>query len=621
MIRFDSNNWHESDHPRDEIGQFSKKAGGSIVHERENNSSLPSARQSVEANIFSLSSNAPSHKGYALIDGKLKKSNVDIPFLGANGWGKDKRLFLINKKPYVGEYGAPKERPLRELTETEKEEIKDKATSSLEETRRAVHAEQIKFEKEATNLGERLADRGYKVRVVHPEDSTSRYVYVSGQNGTIKIRFADHSQAIEGSKEVGGYSRKLGVRHEAADYSIDPWTRRHANHSDVDAETFVKTRLEPFDADLLERKDSNDKGAIENKTATLIAAGGILLLDTEGRVLFLKRSKGSDMPGTWCFPGGKVEDGEDVLTAAVRECKEETGYDADPKTLRYWTQRCKDDVDFTTYLCKGVATFAPHLGPDDNPEHVAYAWAPIDSPPEPLHPGAWVSLARFSMNELGVAKAIAAGELTSPQHYMNIDLFALRISGTGVAFRNEKKDPDSGKVLQKEEFVYRRPENYLTEEFLERCNGLPVVLMHPGKAVLDSDEFASRIVGTILYPYIRDDEVWGVAKIYDAASAEMMRRMPLSTSPGVLLGNGDQKLKLEDGTNMLLEGAPSLVDHLAICAHGVWDKDGPAAGVESNGVEDVPLAPKPIGEDVMRAIACGIALMNTKASIASISNI
>ncbi len=48
----------------------------------------------------------------------------------------------------------------------------------------------------------------------------------------------------------------------------------------------------------------------------------VAVLDA-GRVLLTQRS---DLP-VWCLPGGFVDDGESVATAAVREVREETGLD------------------------------------------------------------------------------------------------------------------------------------------------------------------------------------------------------------------------------------------------------------------------------------------------------
>lgn len=354
----------------------------------------------------------------------------------------------------------------------------------------------------------------------------------------------------------------------------------------------------------------------------IVRAAGIMIADAAGRVLFLKRGAGGDNPGQWCFPGGRIEEGESALDAAVRETQEEAGYKADPKKLLPWTRRISqretlgaeptpirstdatevapppgvataapsaspdvypapDQVDFETFLAAGVDEFVPVLGPEGSPEHTAYAWAPPGDAPEPLHPGCKIALAKLSMNELQIAESIRAGELVSPQRYKNVWLFNMRITGTGLAHRGEKKDED-GKVIQEEEWAYRRPENYLNPEFLARCNGLPVIWMHPNGGEMDSAEFSDRIVGTMMLPYVRGDEVWGIAKVYDDDAASMMLEEQLSTSPMVVLrGGGDtKKMVLEDGRTLVLEGKPSLLDHLAICKRGVWDKGGEPSGIE-----------------------------------------
>jgi len=188
-----------------------------------------------------------------------------------------------------------------------------------------------------------------------------------------------------------------------------------------------------------------------------------------------------------------------------------------------------------------------------------------------LHPGVNIALSRFDMDELHVAKAIIAGELTSPQWYNdNLFLIALRITGTGASYRTAH-----------EEYVWRDPSIYMTPEFLERCQGLPVVFDHPDGSLLNTKEFLDRMVGTIFLPYLKPEvnEVWGIAKILDVKAAELLATDKMSTSPAVLcLG---QKLPMKDGKMLLVEDKPHFLDSLAICPLGVWDKGRPAAGVES----------------------------------------
>ena len=195
------------------------------------------------------------------------------------------------------------------------------------------------------------------------------------------------------------------------------------------------------------------------------------------------------------------------------------------------------------------------------------------------HPGLQVALYMLAPDELVVARLMATGELPSPQNYHNVKLYNMRVTGTGVSFRPALN-----------EYVYRKPENYLTQEFLDRCNGLAVIVKHPAGSIMDSDEFIDRVAGTVFLPYIKGDEVWAVVKIYDAEAIKEMEERQLSTSPAVLLSGGE-KMELEDGSHLLIEGKPKLLDHLAIgIERGVWDKGGPASGIEQSNLDDAPRA-------------------------------
>ena len=106
----------------------------------------------------------------------------------------------------------------------------------------------------------------------------------------------------------------------------------------------------------------------------MIQAAGILFLTAAGQVLLLKRSAEGDHAGAWCLPGGKLEEGETALEAALRETREETGFsldsDAAPSEL---TRRQAEGVDFTTFLCRIAAPFPVTL----DGEHTDYAWLPL----------------------------------------------------------------------------------------------------------------------------------------------------------------------------------------------------------------------------------------------------
>lgn len=165
------------------------------------------------------------------------------------------------------------------------------------------------------------------------------------------------------------------------------------------------------------------------------------------------------------------------------------------------------------------------------------------------------------MNELETAKAIATGQIPSPQVLGNMVLFGLRITGTGAAWREKWN-----------EYVYRNPGNYLNADFLERCAGLPVIFNHPEGDILTSDNFKQHIIGTIIYAYVQDNEVWGIARINDTDAALSIIDDNLSTSPTFILSKDNQKRITLDDMTVLIEGKPELLDHIAICKEGVWNK-------------------------------------------------
>lgn len=303
-------------------------------------------------------------------------------------------------------------------------------------------------------------------------------------------------------------------------------------------------------------------------------AAGILFATPGKDVLLIKRSGTGDHGGQWAFPGGGIEEGEGAEEAARRECREEIDITHNGPVM-YWTRRVRDDVDFVTFLARVPECFGEIKL---NDEHTDYRWvnyqAALYGDDFNLHPGARIALLRFDMDELDIAEAIRDDELSSPQPYENMWLYDMRITGTGLAYRKGRK-----------EYVWRDESLYLTERFLRRCNGLNVILEHPkGKNTVDTEEFRNRIIGNILLPYIKHDieEVWGIAKIYDATAADMMLDGDISTSPAVVFRDQTVNETVEDdgGNKLLIEGNPSLLDHLAVCVQGVWDKGGAPTGVE-----------------------------------------
>jgi hypothetical protein len=295
----------------------------------------------------------------------------------------------------------------------------------------------------------------------------------------------------------------------------------------------------------------------------MTVAAGILFKSPNGNVLFCRRTDGLG----WAFPGGVLKPPETIESCAVRECLEETGY-LTGHAGRLLTRRVRDDVDFTTFLYDCDDEFVPKL----NHEHDAYVWLnPDHAGSLNLHSGCHIALRKMKgMNELELAEAIRDQELVSPQYIENVMLVDMRISGTGFSYRPKLN-----------EWVFRRDTVYLTPEFLRRCSGIPIILEHPATQILNSDEFSKRVVGTMFVPYVKGDEVWGIAKVYDKRAQIAVNNFELSTSPSVVFRDikVNYNIEMEDGSNLLVEGNPSFVDHLAICEKGVWDKGGDASGI------------------------------------------
>ena len=97
---------------------------------------------------------------------------------------------------------------------------------------------------------------------------------------------------------------------------------------------------------------------------------GVLFSTPDGQILLLRRAADDEDGGEWSIPGGKVEDGETTLQAAVRETEEETGYKVNPDDLVEWTRRRRNGFIFTTYRTMVMEPFAVTL----SDEHDASQW-------------------------------------------------------------------------------------------------------------------------------------------------------------------------------------------------------------------------------------------------------
>ena len=169
------------------------------------------------------------------------------------------------------------------------------------------------------------------------------------------------------------------------------------------------------------------------------------------------------------------------------------------------------------------------------------------------------------MKDLEIAREFEAGTRTDPVMSNGYMLIPLRITGTG-----EKEREYKGR-----KYNFIRPLNdFQSEDFLKECCGLPITVGHPKEGMVLADNF-DGVVGTVFYPFIKEEEVWGVCKIYKP-EVFLMEEIQ-STSPLVL---SDNHLS-EDGD--LVEDFQH-INHVALVKEGFWDKkeDGQITQIGEN---------------------------------------
>ncbi len=96
----------------------------------------------------------------------------------------------------------------------------------------------------------------------------------------------------------------------------------------------------------------------------------------DGAVLLIKRAPRSETdPGRWDLPGGKMDYGEQITDALVRETQEETGLTVTPGRPFHVTHFTKDPfwVTSVTFECP---RFEGEIRYSD--EHVGHTWLALD---------------------------------------------------------------------------------------------------------------------------------------------------------------------------------------------------------------------------------------------------
>ena len=94
-----------------------------------------------------------------------------------------------------------------------------------------------------------------------------------------------------------------------------------------------------------------------------------------GEYLILRRSQQVSASGLWSFPGGKMEKGETVRQAALRELKEETGLEGE---ILEEADSFFEGGQTDTYRISGVLARVDARKVELNHEHTEYAWIQLE---------------------------------------------------------------------------------------------------------------------------------------------------------------------------------------------------------------------------------------------------
>lgn len=99
----------------------------------------------------------------------------------------------------------------------------------------------------------------------------------------------------------------------------------------------------------------------------------LIVPNTEGKVLILRRAKTAHAEGRWCLPGGKVDYNETVEQAVAKELREETALDCGRARFLFYQDSLPPEPG--TMHCINLYFECTVSGePQLNPESSDWAW-------------------------------------------------------------------------------------------------------------------------------------------------------------------------------------------------------------------------------------------------------
>jgi len=120
------------------------------------------------------------------------------------------------------------------------------------------------------------------------------------------------------------------------------------------------------------------------------SAGVLLICNSTGNFLLLKRGKSAFLPHTWSVVAGGMEEGETPLESIKRELKEETNIDPTPVKFQFFEHQ-NDIKLFDLFLGYCEEEYECKL----DSENDDWGWFNMDNLPGPLFPTLYSSLVRI----------------------------------------------------------------------------------------------------------------------------------------------------------------------------------------------------------------------------------